>query len=661
MKRWMIVGLALLLAAASGIAADAPAQKTLTPADNLIVEGVPPVPASIAEQAGRYSQFRAVRLSDLHPLRREMLISTRFADTWQVHRVSQPGGDRSQLTFFVENVFGGAYEPTKGESFLLAKDEGGNEQFQLYRYDFSTGDATLLTDGKSRNTSPQWSNHGDRVAYGSTERDGNDVDLWTLDPMKPGSAKLLAQWNGGGLEVTDWSPDDSKILIDETISVNESNLWIVDARTGEKTQLNAAGAEKVAYGGAQFSRDGKGLYLTSDQGSEFQRLRYMDLASRTFTDLTPQLQHDIDAFTLRWDGGMLAFVTNDDGIATLHLMDTKTRRELPAPKLPIGQIGSLHWHRNNHDLAFVLASSQSTGDAYMLDVRTGKVERWTRSETGGLNTANFSSPEPIRWTSFDGKTITGFLYRPAAKFAGKRPVVINIHGGPEGQFRPGFLAQTNYLLNELGVAIIFPNVRGSTGFGKTFVKLDDGFLREDSYKDIAELIDWIGNQPGLDADRIMVTGGSYGGFMTLAVATHYNDRIRCSIDVVGPSNLVTLLQNTSGYRRDLRRVEYGDERDPKMMEFLNRIAPANNAQNVTKPMFVIQGTNDPRVPRTESAQMVEKMRKNGTPVWYLEARDEGHGFTKKKNTDFQFYSSVLFIKQYLLGDGGAATERVEKH
>ncbi len=204
-------------------------------------------------------------------------------------------------------------------------------------------------------------------------------------------------------------------------------------------------------------------------------------------------------------------------------------------------------------------------------------------------------------------------------------------------------------------------MRGSTGFGKTFVKLDNGFLREDSYKDINALFDWIAKQPELDSDRIMVTGGSYGGFMTLAVATHYNDRIRCAVDVVGPSNLVTLLQNTSGYRRDLRRVEYGDERDPKMKEFLDRIAPANNAKNITKPLFVIQGTNDPRVPRTESAQMAETVRKNGTPVWYLEGKDEGHGFAKKKNVDFQFYSTVMFIRQYLIGEEGASAGRANKN
>lgn len=200
----------------------------------------------------------------------------------------------------------------------------------------------------------------------------------------------------------------------------------------------------------------------------------------------------------------------------------------------------------------------------------------------------------------------------------------------------------------MGVAFVFPNVRGSSGFGKTFLTLDNGFLREDSYKDILSLLDWIKTQPSLDADRVMVTGGSYGGFMTLAVATNYNDRIRCSLDVVGPSNLVTFLKNTSGYRVDLRRVEYGDERDPKMRDFLKRIAPANNAAKITKPLFVVQGINDPRVPASESVQMVATVRKNGAPVWYLAAKDEGHGFRKKSNRDFLTYARTLFMKEYLL-------------
>jgi dipeptidyl aminopeptidase/acylaminoacyl peptidase len=657
MKRlagWIALG--LIACSMPAMAADAPAPApataaavpSITPNDNLIVEGIPPIPMSLEAEIGRYSEFRTALLTDWHPTRREMLVRTRFGDTFQIHRVKMPGGDRSQLTFFPDNVGFASYEPTKGESFIFSKDTGGNEQFQFYRFDFATGESTLLTDGKSRNTSPSWSRHGDRIAYGSTQRNNNDVDLWVVEPAKPGSARMLAEWKGGGLAVGEWSPDDSKLLLGEQVSVNESNIYLADAKTGERTLLTPQGDEKVAYGAAKFSHDGKGIYLTTDQGSEFQRLAYMDLATKKIEFLAPGIQHDVDDIALRPDGAMIAFVTNNDGVSTLHLMDLKTRKEVAGPKLPIGIVGGMQWHNNNKDLGFVFTSARVNADAWSYNLATNKVERWTESETGGLDASAFAMPELVKWTSFDGKTISGFLYHPPAKFEGKRPVIINIHGGPESEFTPGFGGRNNYLINELGVAVICPNVRGSTGFGKTFVKLDNGMHRDDSYKDINALLDWIGKQPGLDASRVMVTGGSYGGFMTLAVATNYNDRIACSVDIVGPSNLVTLLEHTSGYRRDLRRVEYGDEREPKMREYLDRIAPINNVTKITKPMFVIQGTNDPRVPRTESAGMVQTMRKNGAPVWYLEAKDEGHGFQKKGNQDFQFYATVAFMKEYLL-------------
>jgi dipeptidyl aminopeptidase/acylaminoacyl peptidase len=305
------------------------------------------------------------------------------------------------------------------------------------------------------------------------------------------------------------------------------------------------------------------------------------------------------------------------------------------------------WHKNSRDLAFMLTNSQGPGDVYSEDVTTGKLERWTNSETA-VPTADFPPAELVEWKTFDGKMIGGFLYRPPAKFTGKRPVMVVIHGGPEGQSLPTFLGRYNYLLNELGIALVYPNVRGSTGYGKSFTLLDNGFLREDTYKDIDTLFDWIAAQPGLDAARIGVMGGSYGGHMTLAVSTFYSDRIRCSVDVVGMSNLVTFLEHTEAYRRDLRRVEYGDERDPKMHEFLERIAPMNNIEKIKKPMLVIAGKNDPRVPVSESDQIVAALKKQGTPVWYIMAKDEGHGFQKKPNQDYQFYAVVEFLEEFLL-------------
>jgi dipeptidyl aminopeptidase/acylaminoacyl peptidase len=424
---------------------------------------------------------------------------------------------------------------------------------------------------------------------------------------------------------------------------------MINSRSGDKLLVTRKdGGEKVAYSDAEFSRDGKGLYVITDAGSEFRRIAYLDLTTKQMRVLSGDRRGDVDDFDLSADRRKIAFVTNEEGTSKLYLLDLATLQANSVPNIPQAVIGRVKWHRNGRYLGFTLTSAQLPSEAFSVDVQTGRLERWTHSETGGLNTERFVQPELVRWKSFDGKMISGFLYQPAKRFTGKRPVIIDIHGGPEGQFRPWFVGGNNYYLNELGMAILFPNIRGSSGFGKTFLTLDDGFLRAGAYKDIGALLDWLQTRPELDGTRVLVTGVSYGGHMSLAVSYLYSDRISCSVDVVGPSNLVTFLETTADYRRDLRRVEYGDERDPKMRAFLQETAPLNNVDRIRKPLFVIQGKNDPRVPSTEAEQMVAALRKNGTPVWYLMANDEGHGFAKKKNADFQLYATVMFTKECLL-------------
>ena len=641
----------LLLMLATATTVRAQATTDVVPNENLVVDGVPKIPASVAEGVGRYTEFRTAGLGAWHPLRREILITTRFADTNQVHRVRAPGADRTQLTFFPDRVGGVSYEPVRGDFFLFSKDKGGDEFGQLFRYDLATGASTLITDGgRSQNGGVRWSTKGDRIAYASTRRNGRDRDVYVMDPREAKTDRLVLQGDGGGWSARDWSPDDTKLLVAEGLSANESRLWVVDVATGAKTLLTPKEGDPASYTGAVFTADGKGVYASTDRGSEFHRLARIDVATGVQTPLSAHLEWDVEDLALSRDGRTIAFVTNEDGVSALHLLDTATGKEKPAPKLGLGAgvIGAIEWHPSGRELAFTFASARTPSDVYSLDVTTGKVDRWTESETGGLNAAGFSEPELVRWKSFDGRTISGWLYKPAARFTGPRPVIVNIHGGPEGQYQPGFLARSNYYLSELGVALIYPNVRGSTGYGKTFLKLDNGVKREDSVKDIGALLDWIPTRSDLDARRIMITGGSYGGYMTLAAATHFSDRIRCAVDVVGISNFVTFMERTEAYRRDLRRVEYGDERDPKIRAFFEEIAPLHHADKITKPLFVVAGRNDPRVPYQEGEQMVATVKKNGTPVWFLMAKDEGHGFHKKQNEDFLLYSTVLFIERYLL-------------
>lgn len=631
----------------------------VSPNENLVLDGVPKIPSQIAADVTSYTEFRSAGFVSWHPERREMLITTRFADSAQLHEVRMPLGARKQLTFGAERATGASWPRKRSDFFVFSRDVGGGEFYQLFRRDIATGKTDRLTPGgRTRHSLGRFS-HDDKLAFTSTKRNGKDNDLYVMDPRDPSSERLLTQVEGSWSPL-DWSPDDKKVLMGEYVSANESYLWLLDVATGTKTELTPRtdSKDKVSWHGGAFTNDGKSIFVSTDKGAEFHRLSLLDLESKALTPLTADLDWDVEHFDISTDGKLAAFVTNEEGTGVLHVLDVEKKKPLSLPKLPPGTVGSIRFHDRTDELAFELTSARSPQDVYTLDLKTSKVERWTESETGEVDTRDFSEPETIRWKTFDGRTISGLLYLPpnratggstaAPKFTGRRPVILSIHGGPEGQSRPGFMSRTNYFLNELGVAIILPNVRGSTGYGKTFLALDNGEKREESVQDIGALLDWIAKRDDLDASRVMVMGGSYGGYMSLAVSEHYADRIRCSIDVVGISNFVSFLERTEAYRRDLRRVEYGDERDEKMRAFLEKISPANNAEKIKKPLFVIQGKNDPRVPFQEAEQMVAAVKKNGTPVWYLVAKDEGHGFAKKKNADFQFYATVLFVKEYLL-------------
>lgn len=626
------------------------AQDTIKVSGNLITDGIPPITKSLVESVRRYTESRSAYFRDWHPKRKEMLISTRFGNTSQLHQVKMAGGARTQLTFFDEPVYNGSYEPKTGDYFIFGKDVGGNEFEQIYRYDLTDGNITMLTDGgRSQNAGWIWSPKGGRIVYGSTRRNGADRDLYIMDPLEPKSDKLLMQVQGGGWGVLDWSADEKVVLAEEYISATETHLYLIDAATGQKSALTPTNETEVAYSGGSFDLDNRGIFLTTDRDSEFQRLAYMDLATKKIEFLTSDIKWDVESLNLSEDGKKIAFTVNEAGVSKLYNMDTKTHRYSAISGLPGGSAVGMKWHPDNSgNLVVTMITSRSAADVYVVNTGTNEVSRWTESELGGIVPSTISEPKLISWKSFDGMQISGFYYKAASRFTGKRPVIIDIHGGPEGQSYPDFLGKYNYFLNELGVSIIFPNVRGSLGYGKTFTKLDNGIKRKDSVKDIGALLEWIATQPDLDASRIMITGGSYGGYMTLACAVDYNEKIRCALDVVGISNFKTFLQNTESYRRDLRRVEYGDERDPAIARFFDEISPLNNASKITKPLFIIQGGNDPRVPRTEALQMAAALKKNNNAVWYLEAKDEGHGFRKKDNIDYEFFAAIQFIKQYLL-------------
>lgn len=638
----------LLLLFAGTLYAQQP-KNLVVPNENLIVENIPEISKDLANQVKKYAESRGAGLVAIHPLRDEIIISTRFASTNQLHKVSMPMGARRQFTFFDEPVAGGSYEPVKGEYLIYSKDVGGNEFGQLYKMDLNTLQSTLLTDGgRSQNGGPRWKKDGSGFYFSSTKRNGGDRDIYFMNPNDPKSTQLILEVKGGGWGISDISQDGKKLLVSEMISANESFIWLLDTQTGKLTEVTDRKEKGVAQGGASFSAKSNEIWLVTDRENEFKRLATMDLSTRKTTYHTSAIAWDVEDYDLSEDLTKLAFTTNEGGQDKLYLMDAASKKYNEVKNIPIGLIGGLEFAKNGKSLFFTQSRADSSSDVYQLNLSNNQIVRWTESELGEMQQSDMSRPKFIEWKSFDNMTISGFYYPASPKFTGKRPVMINIHGGPEGQSLASFLGSNNYYTNEMGVAIIFPNVRGSSGFGKTYIAKDNWYLREDSVKDIGALLDWIATQPELDKDRIMIMGGSYGGYMTLATAFHYADRIRCSVDVVGISNFNTFLKNTEEYRRDLRRVEYGDERDPKMYAFLDKISPLNNTAKIKKPMFIIQGTNDPRVPVTEATQMRDKLKAQGNVVWYLEAKDEGHGFRKKQNIDYQRLAVIKFMEAYLM-------------
>jgi dipeptidyl aminopeptidase/acylaminoacyl peptidase len=609
---------------------------------NRISENLPAIPAELLEKLNQYQNTRGASfqgwLDDS-----SMLIATRFGDTAQIHRLRTPMGMREQITFYKEPVSGASIQPTQaGKGFLFSKDIGGNEFYQLHYYDLKTRQVRMLTDGKSRNQGGLWSQDGSQMAYSSTLRNGKDTDIWVRSLN--GDAKLVVK-EGGSWGASDFSPDGRKLLVSQYISANDSRPGELDIASG-KLEMFPIDGGKAAFGDFEYARNGKGVLFISDEESEFQHLRFHDLSTNKTTIISKDIPWDVEGFAQSKDGKSIAFISNEDGISTLRLLDTANYKIRKLPELPIGVIGRMDFSPNGQKIALSINSATSPNDVYVIDLKSSQLTRWTQSEVGGLDSNTFIAPRLIRYKSFDGKEIPAFLYVPEGK--GPFPVVINIHGGPEGQAQPNFSPSIQYMLREMKMAVLVPNVRGSSGYGKTYLQLDNGFMRKDSVKDIGALLDWVTTQPNLDKDRIGVSGGSYGGYMVLASMVDYNNRIRAGIDVVGISNFTTFLTNTESYRRDLRRAEYGDERDPKMRAFHEEIAPLNNAKNITRPLFVAQGFNDPRVPYTEAEQMVKAVRSNGGDVWYLMFNDEGHGFAKKPNRDYFDAASMLFWEKYLI-------------
>lgn len=617
---------------------------------NLVVEGVPPIPQALQSEVSRYLNLGGASFRGWHGSRREMLITTRTGNVIHLHRIADPQGTRTPLTSGPEAVRFGWYPPNGGDLLVYQADQGGNENFQFYACDTANLQSApvLLTDGQSRNTSPVWSYDGQWLAYASTRRNGKDSDIYLVNPADPKTTRCLLTNPSTGWAPADWTHDGTHLLVRRSLSDTETELWLVDAKTGERRRLTSKN-DRHFLSRPRLAEGDTAIYALTDADSDFLTLTRLDISTGLRSPLPTPPGWDVEEFALSADGRTLAFTMNEDGFSRLHLLDMSTRQELPVPKIPGDLLGNLSWRPQHRELGFVVNGSQSPSDAWSLDIDSGQLTRWTDRTRKPATEMHFAEPEIVRVKSADGLSISSLVYRPdPQKFPGRRPVLLIIHGGPSSQSRPGFRDSSNYYLNELGIALVYPNVRGSIGYGRKFMALDNGVKREDAIHDIGAVLDRVAADPGFDASRIGVMGGSYGGFMTLASLVNYPDRLRCGVDSVGIANFATFLRDTSDYRRGNRREEYGDERKPEVRAFLDQISPAMHAEKIRAPLFIIQGKNDPRVPVTEAERMRDAIRQAGGKVWYLMANDEGHGFSKKPNVDFQFQATILFFRAFLL-------------
>ncbi len=648
--------LALSLLALALIALPATAQPGRREVGNLVYDGAPETPAALKAAIAPYYNARSAVFEDWLP-DGSMLIATRFGDTQQIHRVEKPGAARTQLTFFSDPVNSAQAVPGAGDRFLYPRDVGGAEYYQAF-FRALDGDEVQLTAPGTRNSNFVFSKDGRFVVWSQVTPGKADYDIMLAEVANPQGRRLI-HMGTGAISPADISPDGSRVLLSRYLSAAETRLMVLDLRSGEATAFGPTD-RKVAFASPTFTADGQGVVVLSDDGKEVTRPVVLDIRSGKARHLsfvgietrstTRPPMWGAESLTLSPDRGTAAVAINEDGYSVVELYDlVREDRFTPTAVVPLpkGVVTGLGFSDDGRQLAISLSTSTGAGDVWSFDLTSKALTRWTTSELGGLQASRLVEPSLIHYPTFDKRQIPAFVYRPTTPATGKRPVIIQIHGGPEAQELPSFNPRRQSWVNEIGAVVIVPNVRGSSGYGKTYIALDNAEKREDSVKDIGALLDWIAAQPDLDASRVAVVGQSYGGYMSLAVAGRYNDRIAGAIDLYGISDWVTFLENTEGYRRDLRRAEYGDERDPKMRAVFGRISPRGYVAAMKKPMMVYQGANDPRVPMSESEAMVAELRRQGTEVWYVLARDEGHGIARKGNQEQVRATEIVFLKKVL--------------
>jgi dipeptidyl aminopeptidase/acylaminoacyl peptidase len=631
------------LLAASLLIACAAVAAPPTTRGSLIYDGIPGRPLDSAETLDAYLSARQATPLGFTP-KAQLLIVTRFGETDQLHLVDHPLGERRQITFIGEPITQGAFSPDPNRNaFFYQRDTGGDGNTQIYYQHIGDPAARRLTDGKSMNGGAVWSNSGREIAFFTTARDGLSYDIDIVDPESGALPHLAVTGDAAAWYALDWSADDRKLLVQRHVSSQEDYLYIVDLGNGQKREVDSS-PSKVAIYGAKFSRDGTGVYILSDRDGDNAKVRYINIFTGDKIDISGRSPWDVERFALSNDGHYLAYVANEGGLGKLNLVDLRTHQDLTPPRVPFtGVIDSLSFDRDGKRLAFGLSAANQPRDAYVLDIEANRLDAWTSSEAGPLDRNKFIVPHLSQFPTFDrtdGKSrqIPVYIYEPASP--GPHPVLLVLHDAPDSEFRPAFDPWIQYVVKELGYAVVAPNIRGSSGYGKSFSSLDKGMLREDAVKDVGALLVWLGLDTRFDAKHVVVSGG----YLALATLVNYGDRLRGAVDFAGITDFIGLMSTSAPYLQGEARAEFGDERDTDMRAYLRRISPLTGADRISRPLLEVHGKNDPRVPMSQSDELANRLRSRGATVWYLKAVDEGHAFGKRQNLDAYYHAFAEFLE-----------------
>jgi Tol biopolymer transport system component/dienelactone hydrolase len=611
----------------------------------LVLDGIPPLDASLAARVGRYEAWRQAAFLDWLP-DGSMLVATRFGAQSQVHRVVSPLGMRQQLTFGAGSVLA-ARAPHSGNGFVFVRETGGHPQLFYYPYaGNAAGAARQLTQGNYLHGSPVWSHDGKRIAFYGTDRTGINDDIYVVDISAGTRPQLAIAGSSGSWRPLDWSQDDRKLLLLNTVSPQKSALFVADVATGALTPVAVPESRIIA---AKFAPDGVGFDLLADAQSDFEQLLYYNPITHAIRRVSADVPWDVESFAISSGGHYVAYVVNDDGQSQLTVLDTLRNLQLKPPGLDDGRIENPRFDDAGQELAFSYESARSPRDVYVYDVAHGTVRRWTHSEIGPIDPASLATAQLVHYPTWDRlgmsrRTLSAYVYLPRG--SAPCPVLIALPGGPDlhAQSRPGWNPFLQFVVNDLGYAVITPDVRGSSGYGKAFRALDGGKRRDDAVRDVGALLVWIGLQPGLDSHRVAMMGHGYGGFLALASLAMYGDHLQGAIDVAGISSLVDFVDHSPAAERAQRVAELGDVQDTDMRAFLDRISPLDNVALIHRPVLIVQGIDAPGSRAADSQQLVWRLRSEGNQAWFLSASDAGNDFTTPADRQAYLETAAQFLE-----------------